>query len=79
MRSDEIPPGNNALPVDDELDLIKSDSGLYDSEFWAVNRHKLIADVAEGLIKPKTRQKIKQVLKPLADQGFATSLSDLAG
>jgi S1/P1 Nuclease len=69
----------NKIIADDNLDLIKPDSGLYDSEFWAVSRHELIADVAEGLTKPKTRQKIAQVLKPLVDQGFAASLSDLAG
>jgi hypothetical protein len=66
-------------PTDDELDLVKPDSGLYDSEWWAVSRHELIADVAQGLIKPQTKQKIKQVVQPLVDQGFAASLPDLAG
>lgn len=70
---------DNTTPADDELDLSKPDSGLYDSEFWAVSRHELIADVAEGLLKPKTAQKIRQVVKPLVDQGVAASLSDLAG
>ncbi|HET6892145.1 MAG TPA: S1/P1 nuclease [Pyrinomonadaceae bacterium] len=60
-------------------ELTKPNTGLYDSEFWAVSRHELIADVAEQLLKPGTAEKIREVLKPLEDQGFPTSLPDLAG
>lgn len=70
---------DNTTTAADALDLSRPDSGLYDGEFWAVSRHELIADVAEGLLKSKTSQKIRQVVKPLVDQGFAASLSDLAG
>ena len=60
-------------------DLVNPDGGLFGSEFWAVARHELIADTAELMLKQHTADRLKVVLKPLADQGFATGLADLAG
>lgn len=69
---------NDGLADIDDMDLVKPGAGLYEGEFWAVKRHELIADVAEGLIKTTTAQKIKQLMEPLTNQGFLTSLPDLA-
>ena len=60
------------------MELTKPNTGLYDSEFWGVTRHELIARVAKKLIKPGTAERIRQVLKSLEDQGFSASLPDLA-
>lgn len=79
MISNHKLPPSNAVAEFTDADLSKPDSGLFDSEFWAVSRHELIADVAEQLLKQHTADRLKEVLKPLADQGFATSLPDLAG
>jgi S1/P1 Nuclease len=79
MSSNNLPANNPVSEVIDPADLVKPDTGLFDSEFWAVSRHELIADVAEQLLKPATANSLKKVLKPLSDQGFPTALADLAG
>ena len=71
-------PSSSAVSEFTDEDLVKPDTGLFDSEFWAVDHHELIADVAEQLLKQNTKDRLKEVLKPLADQGFPTSLADLA-
>lgn len=63
----------------DDLDLVLPDAGLYQSEFWSISRHELIAGVAEERVKAKTLTAMRRVVKPLTDLGLPDSLSDLAG
>lgn len=63
------------LAAIDDQDLVKPEAGLFESEFFSIDNHQLIADVAEGLLKPTTVERIKHLLEPL---GAVISLSDLA-
>jgi hypothetical protein len=79
MSANENTPDANINPIDDDLDLVMPEGGLYESEFWSISRHELLAGVAEELIKPKTAKEIRRIVKPLTDLGLPDSLSDLAG
>src|SRR6185503_11061261 len=72
-------PFANNPDTPDDLDLVMPDGGLYESEFWSISRHELIAAVAEERIKDHTRTEIRRVVKPLTDLALPDSLSDLAG
>ena len=63
---------NDNNPDTDDLD------GLYQSEFWSISRHELIASVAEERVSDHTRDQIRRVVKPLTDLGMPDSLTDLA-
>lgn len=78
MTSEKKPDTTNKDAFD-HPDLVLPDGGLYQSEFWSITRHELIAAVAEERVDDNTRNEIRRVVKPLTDLGLPDSLSDLAG
>jgi hypothetical protein len=78
MTNANKPDPNNADAFDDQS-LAITDAGLYQSEFWSISRHELIAAVAEEHVNNQTRNQLRRVVKPLTDRGLPDTLSDLAG
>jgi hypothetical protein len=56
-------------------ELTKPTGTLYEQEFWAIQRHELIAAVADELIGTKARTEVRRILEPLD----IVELSQIAG
>ena len=59
----------------DETELTKPDGTLYEQEFWGIQRHELIAAVADDLIGSRARNEVRRILEPLG----LIELSQIAG
>lgn len=65
----------NDLDETSAPELTKPDGALYEREFWAIQRHELIAAVADELMGNKARAQVRRILEPLD----LVELSQIAG
>lgn len=69
----------SAAPKNDDVttasELTKPTGTLYAQEFWGIQRHELIAAVADELIGTKARTQVRRILEPLD----LVELSQIAG
>src|SRR4051812_44670656 len=68
----EAPVSDAKEPVSlaDDPNLKQPDGTLYETEFWGIARHELIAGVAEELLGVNARQQVKQIMEPLGPVGL---------
>jgi hypothetical protein len=72
----DMPVTNASQLLIDDPELKLPDSTLYESEFWGIDRHELIAGVAEErMLSEKAKKAVRRILSPLNGM----MLSDVAG
>lgn len=78
MNADD--PGDNKPLAENDLDedVKQTQPGgtLYESEFWSISRHELIAGTADERLGPQARTQVDRILAKL---GSGLGLADIAG
>ena len=74
--ADDTPAMDESQPLIDDPELKMPDATLYESEFWGIARHELIAGAAEErMVSEKAKEEVRRILAPLN----GVMLSDVAG
>lgn len=75
-RKDDVQEGGAGQSLVDDPELKMPDATMYESEFWGIARHELIAGAAEEkLSSEKAKKAVRRILAPLGGM----MLSDVAG
>ena len=74
--ADDMPEMDASQSLIDDPELKMPDATLYESEFWGIARHELIAGAAEEMMRSeKAKEAVRSILSPLNGM----MLSDIAG
>ncbi|HZG54765.1 MAG TPA: S1/P1 nuclease [Pyrinomonadaceae bacterium] len=75
-QKDDVPEDGAGQSLVDDPELKMPDATMYESEFWGIARHELIAGAAEEkLSSEKAKKEVRRILAPLGGM----MLSDVAG